>query len=140
MIYAYRLKDGKSKKNCMVEGFTVKGTWQFVSDKKVSALKKWPEKVIVIEAEDIGTVKRKAEAYDKEEKTSESNGAGMPEAPKSAPVNADTPLAKELSEMSLAELKDFAKANSFDEAEYSRLSKSKLLEYIVLGMGNKANA
>ena len=138
MVYAYRLKDRAEKTGRVVEGFTVRGTWQFTSDGKAAVLKKW-EKVAVVEAGDIQAAKKAVDAYDKSAKP-EPEGESETGIPEGTAVNADDPLAKELAGKSLAELKEFAKANGFDEAEYSRLTRSKLIEYIVLGMGPKENA
>jgi hypothetical protein len=147
MIYAYRLKDRDSKETGrVVEGFTVRHTWQFTSDPKAASLKKWG-KVSVLEAKDITTLKQDVDAFDKGQK--DVPAEARPEAEVSVPQNtafdnsaqdSGDPLVKDLEGKSLAELKDFARIHGFDEAEYSKLTRSKLVEYIVLGMRNKENA
>jgi len=131
MVYAYRLKSPKEGKGCAVEGIAVASEWKFTADPKISAaLRKWPDKVLVMEAGDIASLKANTQAFDK----------GEPDSGEEIPAGiADSPLARELAGKTLAELKEFAKANGFDEAEYSRLTKTKLVEYIVLGMSARAN-
>jgi len=137
MIYAYRLKNKAEKTGRVVEGFTVRETWQFTSDGKAAVLKKW-KNVAVIEAQDIQTAKKDVDAYDKSDKP-ETAAEGEAEIgiPEGTGIDANDPIAVELAEKSLAELKDYARANGFDEAEYSTLTRSKLIEYIVLGMNSK---
>jgi hypothetical protein len=142
MIYAYRLKDRNSKETGrVVEGFTVRHTWQFTSDPKAASLKNWG-KVSVLEAKDITALKQDVDAFDKGLK--DVPARVQPDAEVSDPQNtaldSGDPLVKELEGKSLTELKDFAKTHGFDEAEYSKLTRSKLVEYIVLGMRNKENA
>jgi len=136
MVYAYRLKGRKKEgKGCSVESVAVAGEWKFTSDSKISAaLRKWPGKVLVLEAEDIASLKAKTQAYD----SGDTGSDGDPS--KKIPSGiSDSPLAKELEGKTLAELKEFAKEHGFDEAEYSRLTKTGLVEYIVLGMSARAN-
>jgi hypothetical protein len=136
MVYAYRLKDQNSKETGrVVEGFTIRHTWQFTSDPKAVILKKWP-KVSVLEGKDITSLKKDVDAYDKGHKDT----APEVEAGSGASLDLNDPLVKELEGKNLAELKDYAKAHGFDEAEYSKLTRSKLVEYIVLGMRDKENA
>jgi len=137
MIYGYKLKDG-SEKDCMVEGVVVKKTWQYSSDEKVASLSKWTDKVSVIRADNIQTAKEKAKKYDDGNASLRTLEDVTEEIPSS--LNAEDPLVKELVAKSFSELKDFAKANGFDESEYSKLTRSKLIEYIALGMNDKENA
>jgi hypothetical protein len=144
MIYAYRLKDRNSKEaGRVVEGFTIRHTWQFISDPKAVALKKWP-KVSVVEAEDIASAKKAVDVCDEKQKNITSDP--QPESDDTSYQSAaaevfvpdmNDPQAKELGGKTLNELKDYAKAHGFDEAEYSKLTRSKLVEYIVLGMREK---
>ena len=138
MIYAYRLKDAAEKTGKVFDGLTVRQTWQFSSDPKIAVLKKW-SKVVVLEAQDIQAAKAEAAAYDKGAKPQEAPGTGDAETgiPEGTGVDPNDPLVKELAKKNLSELKEFAKANGFDEGEYSRLTRSKLIEYIVLGMAAK---
>jgi hypothetical protein len=144
MIYAYRLKDQDPKeKGRVVEGFTVRYTWQFTSDPKAVSLKNWG-KVSVLEAKDVLSLKKAVETYDREQKDTASKSRIETSASQSAVFgdavsDSGVPLAKDLEGKSLGELKDFAKAHDFDEAEYSKLTKSNLIEYIILGMRNKEN-
>jgi hypothetical protein len=147
MVYAYRLKDRDSKETGrVVEGFTVRRTWQFTSDPKAAALKKWA-KVLAVEAEDITSVKKAADTCDKEQKGM--TGGPQPEsgntsaqsiAAEASMPDLNDPLAGELEGKTLNDLKGYAKAHGFDEAEYSKLTRSKLVDYIVLGMREKENA
>lgn len=139
MIYAYRLKDRNSKeKGRVVEGFTVRHTWQFTSDTKAAVLKKW-DAVLVFEAADITAVKKEIDAHD-----SEGDGGNAADGGNDGPSEADEPSgnvpAGPLENLSIAELKDYAKSHGFDEAEYSKLTRSKLIEYIMLGMRGKSDA
>jgi uncharacterized protein (DUF2147 family) len=133
MIYAYRLKNKAEKTGRVVEGFTIRQTWQFTSDDKAAVLKKWPT-VAVIEAKDIKEAKAAVDEYEKSDKPDGEAETGIPDG---TSVDPENPLVKELAGKNLSELKDFAKANGFEEAEYSRLTRSKLIEYIVLGMSSK---
>jgi hypothetical protein len=144
MIYAYRLRDQKSdEKGRVVEGFTIRQTWQFTSDPKAASLERW-KSVSVLKAQDISSAKKAVDVFDKEQEASvqtdqlesDSQPADLEDF---AGLSAD-PLAKELEGKSLAELKEYAKFHGFDEAEYSKLTRSKMIEYIVLGMRNKENA
>jgi hypothetical protein len=138
MIYAYRLKDRNSKEaGRVVEGFTIRHTWQFTSDPKAVALRKWP-KVSVVEAENITSAKKSVDACDKEQKES-GDASAQNTAAEASMLDLNDPLARELEGKTLNELKDYAKAHGFDEAEYSKLTRSKLIEYIVLGMREKEN-
>jgi hypothetical protein len=133
MVYAYRLRDRSSKEiGRVVEGFTVKHTWQFTSDAKAASLKKW-KTVSILESNTLDSLKKEIDAYDKEQKKSEKESQNLP-------GHSEDPLVIELEEKSPAELKEYAASHGFDEAEYSKLTKSKLIEYIVLGMREKENA
>jgi hypothetical protein len=146
MIYAYRLKERNSKETGrVVEGFTIRHTWQFTSDPKAASLKKWA-KVSVVEAEDITSVKKAVDVYDKGQKDATNNpqpesgdASAQSTAAEASMPDLNDPLARELEGKTLNELKDYAKAHGFDEAEYSKLTRSKLIEYIVLGMREKEN-
>jgi hypothetical protein len=144
MVFAYRLKDKNSKeKGRSVEGFAIRHTWQFTSDQKVASLKKW-NAVSVLEAKDIATLKKDVDAYDKgqkaETKAEKSEDSPQGDDAGEGSVDSDDPLYADLKDKSLSELKEFAKARGFDEDEYSRLTRARLLEYIVLGMREKENA
>jgi hypothetical protein len=140
MIYAYRLKNLKpDEKGRVVEGFTIRHTWQFTSDPKASSLEKW-ESVLVLKAQDIASVKKAVDASEKERKSAvKAEQSGLDDDLQLGEILTD-PSAKELEGKSLAELKEYAKSHGFDEAEYSKLTRSKMIEYIVLGMRNKENA
>jgi hypothetical protein len=142
MVYAYRLKDRNSKEQGrVIEGFAVRHTWQFTSDAKVAVLKKW-DAVLLLEAGDITALKKEADARDKEAKEDAAGGSNTAH----SEISGNSPAAQgssqfaDLESLPLAELKDYAKAHGFDEAEYSKLTRSKLVEYIVLGMRGKDNA
>jgi len=138
MIYAYRLKDKTGEAGKTFDGITVREAWQFTSDAKVAVLKKW-EKVAVLEAENIQAAKKAAAEYDESAKPSSEEKDDEYSLP-DALQGLNDPLANELAPKTLSEIKAFAKANGFDEAEYSKLAKSKLIEYVVLGMATRENA
>jgi hypothetical protein len=145
MVFAYRLKDGGSKeKGRSVEGFVIRHTWQFTSDPRAALLKKW-DTVSVLEAKDIATLKKDVGDYDEKQKieaaemrrsdeTSQTDFSGGPS------IGSDDPLYADLKDKTLLDLKEFAKSHGFDEAEYSRLTRTKLIEYIILGMRERENA
>jgi len=139
MVYGYRLKDGTEKKTGKsFDGVIVKSDWQFTSDVKTAdLLKKWAEKVTVIEGENIQSVKAEAVNVDaKPSERAESPDGKKEEETENITVGKesdDSSLRKELSLKSFSSLKDFAKNNGFDETEYSQLSREELIEYILMG-------
>jgi len=127
MVYAYRLKKTDDAGR-VVEGFSIRHTWQYSSNPKAEALSKWPM-VAFLQASDIKALKAEIDKYEKGAKESKpGNGDSSPD-PALMP---DANLSEKLNAMNLSELKQYAKENGFPESEYSTFTRSKLIEYLLL--------
>jgi len=130
MVYAYRSKN-TSDQGRVIEGFGIRRTWQYSSDPKVKVLSKWSPKVVLLEANDITSLKALINKYEKETK-----GEPAGESPDSSgqPGSGERVLQTKLNAMNLSELKQFAKEKGLPEAEYSAYTRSKLIEYLLLAV------
>ena len=136
MAYAYRLKNAKDAGR-VIEGFGIRRTWQFSSDPKTEKLGKWPM-VAFLKADNIKVLKGQIDEYEQEDHNEQpAQGAEGGSGSKSGLPSADGGLKSKLDAMNLTELKQFARDNGLDEAEYSTLTKSKLAEYLLLAVPEK---